>query len=179
MKILGKNSLSSKVENGLKILFCIIALLDFIVLGVCGVTLFSEYTSSSMIENYLFRIILLTITSLVFIITGIVALFIIYQFIKIFKNLRENKLFEMNNIKYLNKISTLSIIMGVLYIICLIGVSIALNHYSSFEILSDILIKLLIFVFGITFLVFGIGIRILNEIYKKAITYKEENDLTI
>ena len=31
----------------------------------------------------------------------------------------------------------------------------------------------------IIFVVSGIGIKILNEIYKKAIEYKEENELTI
>ena len=40
-----------------------------------------------------------------------------------------------------------------------------------------------IFMFSITltviFIVSGIGVKILNEIYKKAIEYKEENDFTI
>ena len=31
----------------------------------------------------------------------------------------------------------------------------------------------------IIFVISGIGIKILNEIYKKAIEYKEENDFTI
>ena len=31
----------------------------------------------------------------------------------------------------------------------------------------------------IIFIVSGIGIKILNEIYKRAIEYKEENDFTI
>ena len=31
----------------------------------------------------------------------------------------------------------------------------------------------------IIFVVSGVGIKILNEIYKKAIEYKEENDFTI
>ena len=34
-------------------------------------------------------------------------------------------------------------------------------------------------VLAIIFVVAGIGIKILNEIYKKAIEYKEENDFTI
>jgi len=179
MKILGENSLSSKVEGCLKILFCIITLLDVAVLIICSITLFSEYNSVSMLENHLSRIILMTIISLVFLLTGIVALFIIHQFIKIFKNLKKNELFEKENIKYLNKISKSSIIIGILYLFALIGVSIILGNYVSFDLLSDILIKVLIFVFSITFLVFGTGIKILNEIYMKAIEYKEENDFTI
>lgn len=179
MKVLGEKSLSSKVEKGLEILFCIIALLSIIVFAICTITLFLEYNSSTMLENYLSRILLTTIISFVFLLTGIVALFIIYQFIKIFKNLKENKLFERDNVKYLEKISTLSIIIGILYLIVLIGVIIVLNKYISFDLLSNTLIKILIFIFSIAFLIFGIGIKILNEIYKKAIEYKEENDLTV
>lgn len=179
MKVLGEKSLSSKVEKGLEVLFCVIVLLSIIAFAVCSTTLFSEYNSSTMIENYLSKIILITIISILFISTGIVALFIIYQFIKIFKNLKENKLFEKDNVKYLDRISTLSAIIGVLYLIVLIGVSIVLGKYISFNLLSNVLIKILICVFAVAFLVFGIGIKILNEIYKKAIEYKEENDLTV
>ena len=38
---------------------------------------------------------------------------------------------------------------------------------------------ILTLVFAVAFLVFGIGIKILNYIYIKAIEYKEENDFTI
>ena len=86
MKILGEKSLSSKLEKGLEVLFCVISILSIIAFVICSITLFSEYNSSTMIENYLLKIVLITIISIVFLITGIVALFIIYQFIKIFKN---------------------------------------------------------------------------------------------
>lgn len=179
MKILGEKSLSSKVANALKILFSVITLIDIAVFVACSITLFSEYSSSYMIENYLSKIVLMTIISIIFLTTGIVALFIIYKFIKIFKNLRNSKLFERNNIKYLNQISMLSLIIGILYLLVLIGVSIVLSEYVTFGLLSDVLLKILIFTFSIAFLIFGTGIRILNEVYKKAIEYKEENDLTV
>ena len=179
MKILGENSLSSKTEKGLKILFGIIAILDIFAVGIASVTLFSEFSSFSMRENYLLKLVLETVISFVFIMTGIVALFIIYQFIKIFRNLRENKLFEKENLKYLNRISVFSLIIGVLYSICLLGISIFLQNYNSFEILSNVLIKILILVFALAFFIFGIGIKILTQIYQKAIRYKEENDFTI
>lgn len=179
MKILGEKSFSSKVEKGLTILFGIIILLDILFFIVSTVTLFFDYTSSSMLENYLSRTILLTVIAIIFLATGIVALFIIYQFMKIFGNLRASKLFEKDNIKHLNKISISSIAIGILYFVCLISVSIILKNYISFEVLSNILIKALLFVFSIVFLVFGVGIKILNEIYKKAVEYKEENDFII
>ena len=179
MKILGEKSLSSKVEKGLKILFFIITLLDIITLTFTSITLFSEFNSSSMRNNYLSKIVLEGTISCIFIARGIVALFIIYQFIKIFRNLKQNKLFEKKNTDYLKKVSKLSIIIGFLYLTCLIGISIFLRNYNSLDLLTDFLIKILILVFTVAFFIFGIGIKILNEIYKKAIEYKEENDFTI
>lgn len=179
MKVLGEKSLSSKVENGLKILFCIIAFIDIITFIVCAFNLFSNFTSMSMVENCLSKILLETIISIVILSTGIVALFIIYQFILVFKNLRENKLFESNNIKYLRNVSRLSVVISILYICCLVATSIILRQYGMFDTLNNILIETLILVFAIVFLVFGVGIKILNEIYKKAIEYKEENEFTI
>lgn len=179
MKILGENSLSSKTENGLRILFLIITVLVIITFGITSVMIFSELNSYSIRENYLFKTILEGIVGFVFITTGIVALFIIKQFIKIFKNLEENRLFEKENSKYLSNVSKLSIVIGILYLICLIGISIFTGTYMSFDLLDEVLIKILIFVFAIAFLIFGIGIKILNEIYKEAIKYKEENDFTI
>ena len=41
------------------------------------------------------------------------------------------------------------------------------------------IVVVLIIILAIIFCVAGIGIKILNEIYKKAIEYKEENDFTI
>ena len=132
-----------------------------------------------MRDNYIFKIVLEGTITFIFIATGIVALFIIYQFIKIFRNLKESKLFEKKNTNYLNKVSNLSIIIGFLYFMCLVGISIFLSNYNSLDLLTDFLIKILILVFSVAFFIFGIGIKILNEVYKKAIEYKEENDFTI
>ena len=55
--------------------------------------------------------------------------------------------------------------------------------YLGMSIYTFSIIKNYIFAFSIMlaiiFAVSGIGIKILNEIYKKAIEYKEENDFTI
>lgn len=179
MKILGEKSLSSKVELGLEILFLVIALVTIGGFLFCSAVLFLDFSSSDVRAQYLTRLILLSIISAVVIITGIVALFIIYQFIKIFKNLKENKVFEKENLTYLEKISKLSMIIGTLYFIILVGVSIVLNNFSEFGFLSNTLIKMVILILSGVFLIFGIGIKILNEIYKKAIKYKEENELTV
>ena len=38
---------------------------------------------------------------------------------------------------------------------------------------------MLTYILALVFLIFGIGLVVLTEIYKKAIKYKEENELTI
>lgn len=179
MKILGKKSLASKVEIGLKVIFIIILGLTLGTLVVGSTSLFLEYSSSNMIQNHLYRLIIITIILVVILLTGLVALFIIYQFITIFRNLKEEKLFEKENTEHISKIANLSLIIGSLYIIVLIGIAIMLEHYVTVELLSNIVIKILIFILSIAFIVFGIGMKVLNEIYKKAIEYKEENELTI
>jgi len=49
----------------------------------------------------------------------------------------------------------------------------------TYNILVTFLCTILLLTFSIAFIFLGIGIKILNEIYKKASAYKEENDLTV
>ena len=42
-----------------------------------------------------------------------------------------------------------------------------------------IIYMLLTYIITLVFLIFGVGLIVLSEIYKRAIKYKEENDLTI
>lgn len=179
MKILGEKSLSSKVEKGLQVLFWIIALVDIAFAAISSISLFIEYSSVSMRVNYLPKIILMTVISSIYLLTGIVALFIIKKFINIFKNLKENKVFEKENATYLYQVSKLSIAIACLYTIVFIGAIFILGRYISFEKLSNILIQMILLIFAVGFFVFGIGIKILSEIYVKAMEYKEENDFTI
>ncbi len=84
MKILGEKSLSSKVIIGLNILFTAISIIDAVVLSIIA-KIVTHIVMGEEIQN--------NISDLVFFImlisTGIIALFIIYQFIKIFKNLKK------------------------------------------------------------------------------------------
>lgn len=166
MKILGEKSLSSKVVIGLKILFAIISLINLIVLWIM-----IKLANENMQNDLLHLVFLVMI-----ILTGIIALYIIYQFIEIFKNLKNNILFSINNVKRLNAVSNSCFIISMIYF--------AISVISIF-IINNFMGELIgyIFMFSITltviFIVSGIGVKILNEIYKKAIEYKEENDFTI
>lgn len=171
MKILGENSLSSKIIVGLNILFTIISIIDIVVLSI----IIKVVTHLVMKENIQNNIMDLTFFIMI-IITGIIALFIIYQFIKIFKNLKNNILFCESNAKSLKIVSKNCFIISALYFF------IAIFIFSIMRNLMEEFINY-IFTFSIMLMVIfaisGIGIKVLNEIYKKAIEYKEENDFTI
>lgn len=171
MKILGEKSLSSKVVLGLDVLFIIISFIDVIVLG----TLMKVIRNIIVEKNVQNNVSDLTFF-IMLIITGIIALYIIYQFIKIFINLKNNILFSIDNAKRLNIVSNSCFIISIVYLIM------ATLMFFMLDTLIGEFIHY-IFVFSMTlmviFAVSGIGIKILNEIYKKAIEYKEENDFTI
>ena len=171
MKILGEKSLSSKVIIGLNILFAIISFIDVFVLTLIAKSIRDVIMNVNLQENT-FN---LNLFSMI-IVTGIIALFIIYQFIKIFENLKRNILFSTDNSKRLNTISKSCFIISAIYLIISILIIILIK-----DIIADLISYILAFsiMLMIIFAVSGIGIKILNEIYKKAIEYKEENDLTI
>lgn len=171
MKILGEKSLSSKVIVGLNILFTIISLIDIVVLSII-IKIVGHIVMKENIQNNIFDLTLF----IMIIITGIISLFIIYQFIKIFKNLESNILFCQNNAKRLNIVSSCCFIISAIYFIIAILI---------FLIINDLMGEFIYYIFAfsimlmVIFAVSGIGIKILSEIYKKAIEYKEENDFTI
>lgn len=171
MKILGEKSLSSKVIVGLNILFTTISIVDIVVLSII-IKIVNHITMGEDIQN--------NVSDLVFFImiisTGIIALFIIYQFIKIFKNLKKDILFCEDNVKSLNIVSCSCFAISALYLVIAIFI---------FSIMKNLTREFIHYIFAISimlmiiFAVSGVGIKILNEIYKKAIEYKEENDFTI
>ena len=77
MKILGEKSLSSKVIVGLKVLFTIISIVDLLVIETI-VKVIIELIGMENVEKSVASLILF----IMIITTGIIALFIIYQFIK-------------------------------------------------------------------------------------------------
>lgn len=171
MKILGEKSLSSKVIIGLNVLFAIISFVDVFVLTLIAKSIRDVIMNVNLQENT-FN---LNLFSMI-IVTGIIALFIIYQFIKIFENLKRNILFSTDNSKRLNTISKSCFIISAIYLVISILIIVLIK-----DIIADLISYILAFsiMLMIIFAVSGIGIKILNEIYKKAIEYKEENDLTI
>ena len=171
MKILGEKSLSSKVIVGLKILFAVISILTLIVLSIIAKIIRHITMQESLLSNIFdlsFYIVIM--------ITGLIALLIVYQFIKIFKNLKNNTIFSQSNVKSLNVISNNCFAIAICYfIIVLFAICIIIKVqevFINYVLYFSIMLMLI-------FMVAGVGIKVLNEIYKKAIEYKEENDFTI
>lgn len=171
MKILGEKSLSSKVIVGLGILFTIISIIDIVVLSII-IKVVCHIVMNENIQNNIFDLTFF----IMIIITGIIALFIIYQFIKIFKNLKNNILFSEDNAKRLNIVSNSCFIISALYLIISVFIFFIISRLMEEFIYYVFIFSIMLMVI---FFVAGIGIKILGEIYKKAIEYKEENDFTI
>ena len=161
MKILGKKSLSSVITIFLKILLilCIAAIISGAYIIVKNIDLLASLT--------IFKTLLLIYLS------SIPALILIIQFLKIFENSREEKVFIESNIKKLKISYITSIIIGIIFMI---------NSMILFFQTTDpniLVYRILTSTVTLVFLIFGIGLVVLTEIYKKALKFKEENDLTI
>ena len=171
MKILGEKSLSSKVIVGLKVLFAIISFVDLLVIETIAKVII-ELVGMENVEKSVASLIVF----IMIIATGIIALFIIYQFIKIFQHLKGNELFCEDNVKRLNTVSINCFVISTIYFITAVFVIATITkHFQEFVYFILFSMIILAIIFGVA----GIGIKILNEIYKKAIEYKEENDFTI
>lgn len=162
MKILGKKSLSSIITIFLEALF-VICVAVIISGGIIIIKKFEELISLDIAK-----------TLLVVYLSGIPALVIIFQFLKIFKGLKNEKVFDKENIKRFQISYMASIIIGIMYMINSIFL-----FCSDLSTASLTLYLIFTYTIAIVFLIFGIGLVVLNEIYKKAIQFKEENDLTI
>lgn len=162
MKILGKRSLSSIIKMFLWILL-IICLLVVTIGGIIAIKEFNYFNTNNTLRS----LIILYLSS-------IPASILIIQFIGIFKSLENSKIFDNQNIKRLKISYITSIIMGIMYLVNSI-----ILFLSRADENWEIVYMLLMYVVTLVFLIFGVGLIVLSEIYKKAIKYKEENDLTI
>ena len=151
MKVTGKNSLSTFIEICLKIVL-VLGIIIYITLPFL-LNIYMEWFNPVL--KYVPTLIILYAS-------GIPALIIVYKFIRIFNTLKKDNPFIMENVKPLDVISICSLIISIEYIIGMFFI------VSVFEII-------IIAVFIIVWL----GGYILSELLRKAIEYKEENELTI
>ena len=103
---------------------------------------------------------------------GILMLGIMYQFIKLFKSLEENKPFTIENVNIIKTTSIISLIMSVLWLIDLLFMILIMkNTYINYILVISFLSLLF---FGV-----AVALYILKELLYQATKYKEENDLTV
>lgn len=153
MFVLGKKRLSVLFKIALQCIF-IGGLMIFITLPFC-LKWYLEF-SQDFTTAYFYKTLLILYSS------GILALVIVYQAIKLLKNVNKNNPFIMDNIKILNKIGVCSLLIAAIYIIAIFVI------HSVFTI-----------ILFMTFTILGFMSIVLSGIFQKAIEYKEENDLTI
>ena len=154
MKMTGKGSISTWMKITLWILFGG-GLLIYITLPICldwYVNSYISYASPAMYVKYM-----------VFLyITGPICLTMLFAFIKIFETLDKKDPFIYSNVKRLNLISICSFLIGICYAVKIVMLPTILT-----------VIVTMIFILG------GFFILILAAVFKQAIKYKEENDLTV
>ncbi len=163
MKILGEKSLSAVIRIFLIILLvlCTLVILTGAVIVIKDLNFY--------INTNLGRSLLLMYIS------TIPAEVLIIQFIGIFKSLKIANIFDIKNLNRLKVAYLSSIIMGIIYM--LNSIVIVIGYNKEFGWMTIYLI--LSMIITLVFLIFGIGLVVLSEIYRKAIQYKEENELTI
>ena len=103
---------------------------------------------------------------------GLLMLGIIYQFIKLFKSLENNKPFTLDNVSILKRTSLISLAISILWIVDL---------FLMIFIMKNTYVNYIIVILFLSLLFFGvfIALYILAELIRQATKYKEENDLTI
>lgn len=164
MKVLGKNSLSSKVLNGLKGVFiisiCLTIYLCFII--------FKDFRDvMNQTQNFGTEEFILTIGLLI---TAILFFIMLKNLISFFQNLSEDVCFDVTNVKLLSRVVIMIFMASIVYLVM-----------SILEIFFSTTLAIDIFLWFLTLIIFciSVGLKIFIEIYRKAIDYKIENDFTI
>lgn len=153
MKILDTKGLSGIVK----------LLLDTIFIGGAGIFISLPVSLKWYIntihgvegENYYFLLGFLYVT-------GFLALLILYETRKIFQSLNQRNPFTMRNVKSLRHMAFASFVISISYVVKIIF------FITIFTVIT-----------GMVFVMAGVFLIILSEVFHQAYIVKEENDLTI
>lgn len=169
MKITGNRSISSIIKIFLIIMFAIC------VASIITVPIIVENQENINFKQMIINEPLGT-TIICIYLSGIPALVMLYQFIKVFSSLEKGEVFSR---KIENKFliaSICSVLIGVIYGINAIMMPSKIAQLDYSAIITYIFFSIIT---SMIFLILGVGFIVLKEIYKTAIENKEENDLTI
>lgn len=156
MKITGKKGLGDILKTFLQICFALGIIILLVLPAVLQKFGLNMKTSAFIIEP-----------------NGIILLIIVYKFIQLFNSLKNNEPFCENNVKLLKETGIIAFIGACFWIIDLIIYG--LIYINTLNIIT-------ILVMGFLFILFlgvSIALYMLSELFKQAIEYKKENELTI
>ena len=166
MKTIGKKSLSSAVYHLLWVL---------LPLGVLALLASSVWVGLELHDLFLEQTVVvfpvLAIVGLAWL-SGICCCLLLWQLIGIFRRLREGNCFTPDNVPPLTRSAWCLWGIGV----CFLGVCVALFCEAGMQVVFTFFLSLL---GAAAFLLLGAGVRVLSELYRRAVEYKLENDLTI
>lgn len=94
--------------------------------------------------------------------TGAFCLWIVFEMIRIFKTLNRKNPFMMDNVTSLRRMAFAAFVIAAAYLLKII-------LFNSF----------LTMIITMIFIIAGLFLVILSEVFKQAVEFKEENDLTI
>ena len=103
---------------------------------------------------------------------GLLFIYMIYEFISLFKTLYNGSPFCLENVKILRNNMIVSILISVFVIFALL-ISCLMYDYYSLQLKFALGFIILLFILA------SIAFYILSELFNQATKYKEENDLTI
>lgn len=151
MQIIGEKGLSGYVKLLLDAVF-IGGIAIFLTLPWCLKIAFDLIKND---ENYYFLLVF-------FYFTGVFALSLVYEMRKVFKNINQRNPFIIENVKSFKHMSVASFIISIAYIVKVI-------FFPS----------ILTIIMTMVFIIAGLFLLILSEVFHQAVFVKEENDLTI
>lgn len=151
MQIIGEKGLSGYVKLLLDAVF-IGGIAIFLTLPWCLKIAFDLIKND---ENYYFLLVF-------FYFTGVFALSLVYEMRKVFKNINQKNPFIIENVKSFKNMSIASFIISIAYVIKVI-------FFPS----------ILTIIMTMVFIIAGLFLLILSEVFHQAVIVKEENDLTI
>lgn len=166
MKIIGKKSLSSAVYHLLWVL---------LPLGILALLAISVWVGTQMDQLFTAQEgIVLPVLAIVVLawLCGIFCCLLLWQLIGIFRRLREGNCFTLDNVDPLTRCAWC--LWGIGF--CFLGICVALFFGAGMQVVFTFFLSLL---GAVAFLLLGCGVRILSELYRRAVEYKMENDLTI
>ena len=171
MKILGKRSLSS----GLKI-----ALMIFLWIAVLMMVCSSVYVAVDLdfiVDSFLLGGVMQVISMSILLVylTEFPATILVFQFMKIFGNLENGRVFDRVNTNKLRNSYICSFVIASVYFFLLV-LAWAIFGNDMGMLMWNFVAPIIL---CITFIIFGTGLLVLTKIYERAVQYKEENDLTI